>query len=152
MRFCFSASNILIYSIFGRKFRRVCIRLFCPCVSKKGYRWLQPTVGGLTTAYSDIETRKVCAVITVLCVIDGPFRLPTRLDAAASEWSTPGVAPRHRVATSARGASRVCSPHLPFRLKLSQLRCGSRRLVYICHSLRIETSACNAMRSCSPLL
>uniref|UniRef100_A0AC34RQ89 G-protein coupled receptors family 1 profile domain-containing protein n=1 Tax=Panagrolaimus sp. JU765 TaxID=591449 RepID=A0AC34RQ89_9BILA len=39
-----SASNILIYSIFGRKFRRVCVQIMCPCLSDKGYQWLQPTV------------------------------------------------------------------------------------------------------------
>uniref|UniRef100_A0A914BV59 G-protein coupled receptors family 1 profile domain-containing protein n=1 Tax=Acrobeloides nanus TaxID=290746 RepID=A0A914BV59_9BILA len=42
---CFnSASNILIYSIFGRKFRRVCVQLFCPCLFRQDYKWLQPTL------------------------------------------------------------------------------------------------------------
>ncbi|VDM49080.1 unnamed protein product [Toxocara canis] len=39
-----SASNIIIYSLFGRKFRRMCITLLCPCIAKKGYNWLQPTI------------------------------------------------------------------------------------------------------------
>uniref|UniRef100_A0A7E4WBP2 G_PROTEIN_RECEP_F1_2 domain-containing protein n=2 Tax=Panagrellus redivivus TaxID=6233 RepID=A0A7E4WBP2_PANRE len=39
-----SASNILIYSIFGRKFRRVCFQLLCPCMTDRGYQWLQPTM------------------------------------------------------------------------------------------------------------
>uniref|UniRef100_A0A914PIY2 G-protein coupled receptors family 1 profile domain-containing protein n=1 Tax=Panagrolaimus davidi TaxID=227884 RepID=A0A914PIY2_9BILA len=39
-----SASNILIYSIFGRKFRRVCFQILCPCLTDRGYQWLQPTM------------------------------------------------------------------------------------------------------------
>ncbi|TMS37376.1 hypothetical protein L596_004319 [Steinernema carpocapsae] len=38
-----SASNILIYSIFGRKFRHMCISLLFPCLLHRGYHWLQPT-------------------------------------------------------------------------------------------------------------
>jgi hypothetical protein len=35
----------LIYSIFGRKFRRTCVKLLCPCVSKSDYLWLAQTGG-----------------------------------------------------------------------------------------------------------
>ncbi|KAI6221944.1 G-PROTEIN-RECEP-F1-2 domain-containing protein [Aphelenchoides fujianensis] len=38
-----SASNILIYSIFNRRFRRVCVKLLCPCVNKTDYLWLAQT-------------------------------------------------------------------------------------------------------------
>ncbi|OZC08160.1 hypothetical protein X798_04853 [Onchocerca flexuosa] len=33
-----SASNILIYSIFGRKFRRICAALLCPCIINRNYK------------------------------------------------------------------------------------------------------------------
>uniref|UniRef100_A0A915CGL2 G-protein coupled receptors family 1 profile domain-containing protein n=1 Tax=Parascaris univalens TaxID=6257 RepID=A0A915CGL2_PARUN len=39
-----SASNIIIYSLFGRNFRRMCVTLLCPCVTRKDYKWLQPTI------------------------------------------------------------------------------------------------------------
>ncbi|KAI6224846.1 BMA-FRPR-8, isoform c [Aphelenchoides besseyi] len=35
-----SASNILIYSIFGRRFRRTAVKLLCPCLNKSDYLWL----------------------------------------------------------------------------------------------------------------
>jgi hypothetical protein len=46
----------LIYSIFGRKFRRTCVKLLCPCVSKSDYLWLAQT-GGINQ--SEHEFRKV---------------------------------------------------------------------------------------------
>uniref|UniRef100_A0A1I8END0 G_PROTEIN_RECEP_F1_2 domain-containing protein n=2 Tax=Wuchereria bancrofti TaxID=6293 RepID=A0A1I8END0_WUCBA len=33
-----SASNIFIYSIFGRKFRRICAALLCPCIVNRNYK------------------------------------------------------------------------------------------------------------------
>uniref|UniRef100_A0A915PHH2 G-protein coupled receptors family 1 profile domain-containing protein n=1 Tax=Setaria digitata TaxID=48799 RepID=A0A915PHH2_9BILA len=33
-----SASNIFIYSIFGRKFRRICAALLCPCIINRNYK------------------------------------------------------------------------------------------------------------------
>ncbi|CAD5219850.1 unnamed protein product [Bursaphelenchus okinawaensis] len=49
-----SASNILIYSIFGRKFRRICMKMFCPCIDTRGYLWLAPTIAN----QSELEYRK----------------------------------------------------------------------------------------------
>uniref|UniRef100_A0A1I7V5C7 G_PROTEIN_RECEP_F1_2 domain-containing protein n=1 Tax=Loa loa TaxID=7209 RepID=A0A1I7V5C7_LOALO len=33
-----SASNIFIYSIFGHKFRRICVALLCPCIVNRNYK------------------------------------------------------------------------------------------------------------------
>uniref|UniRef100_A0A0N4ZCG9 G_PROTEIN_RECEP_F1_2 domain-containing protein n=1 Tax=Parastrongyloides trichosuri TaxID=131310 RepID=A0A0N4ZCG9_PARTI len=41
MLICFnSASNLIIYSIFGRKFRRVCVKLVFPCLKRPEYQYL----------------------------------------------------------------------------------------------------------------
>ncbi|CEF59435.1 FMRFamide receptor [Strongyloides ratti] len=45
MFICFnSASNLIIYSIFGRKFRRVCVKLVFPCFKRTEYHFLTQVV------------------------------------------------------------------------------------------------------------
>uniref|UniRef100_A0AC35TZH2 G_PROTEIN_RECEP_F1_2 domain-containing protein n=1 Tax=Rhabditophanes sp. KR3021 TaxID=114890 RepID=A0AC35TZH2_9BILA len=59
-----SACNLIIYSIFGRRFRRMCTKLFCSCLKKKNYQYLtqiaqQSEGNDVSKKFSNVLQQKV---------------------------------------------------------------------------------------------
>uniref|UniRef100_A0A0N5D5P7 G_PROTEIN_RECEP_F1_2 domain-containing protein n=1 Tax=Thelazia callipaeda TaxID=103827 RepID=A0A0N5D5P7_THECL len=65
--FCYfiHASNIFIYSIFGRKFRQICVALLCPCIANSNYKTMKPIrLNEITTQLSNKFSDQITEVYT----------------------------------------------------------------------------------------
>uniref|UniRef100_A0AC34F788 G-protein coupled receptors family 1 profile domain-containing protein n=1 Tax=Panagrolaimus sp. ES5 TaxID=591445 RepID=A0AC34F788_9BILA len=107
-----SASNILIYSIFGRKFRRVCFQILCPCLKDalNGYQWLQPTMALPSEAGDSL--RKMTILMPDLqsnCLSRVSSLRMVHVENAPSSIYSPSKSPHHHKHTASNPVERTKS-------------------------------------------